>query len=307
MSEAYDNIKPILEAAIFAAGEPLTADKLTQLFPEEARPAAKEIKAALVELAESYHDRGVELVEVGRGYRFQAKADYAEFMQRLWEKKPPRYSRALLETLALIVYRQPITRGEIEDVRGVAVSSNIIKILSEREWVKVVGHKDVPGKPALYGTTSEFLDYFNLKSLGEMPPLQELVNLEELEAKIGEKLGEQLALDVNGKQKAALNDKANDEITVATDDATAETASAETNSEVSSHDTAANEAAPAEFTDEEDSANEVAPQPEVTPDNSAEEPLNQTPSAHMAHQPEHHSEDDQPQDDVELEPALTTA
>lgn len=205
MGDQYDNMKQILEAAIFASGEPVTAEKLTHLFPEQDRPNKKTVKKYLVEIAESYYDRGVELVEVGSGYRFQSKSDYAEYLQRLWERKPPRYSRALFETLALIVYRQPITRGEIEDVRGVAVSTNIIKILLEREWVKVVGHKDVPGKPALFGTTKQFLDYFNLKNLGEMPPLRDLINLDELE----KKLGEQLALDVGGKLQQSNENDAN--------------------------------------------------------------------------------------------------
>jgi segregation and condensation protein B len=175
----------IMEAALFAAGEPLGADKLAMLFEEHERPDAKTIKELLEELSASMQERGVELKKVASGYRFQAKQEYAASLQRLWEKKPPRYSRALLETLALIVYRQPITRGEIEDVRGVAVSSHIIKTLLEREWVKIVGHRDVPGKPALFGTTKKFLDDFNLAKLSELPPLQELVNLDEL----GEKLG----------------------------------------------------------------------------------------------------------------------
>ncbi len=195
MKEPVENLHQILEAAIFAAGEPLTIDKLQQLFAEGDHPTAEEIKKCLADIADQMKDRGVELVEVASGFRFQAKKEYAMWLKRLWEKKPSRYSRALLETLSLIVYKQPITRGEIEEVRGVAVSTHIIKTLQEREWIKVVGHRDVPGKPALFSTTKQFLDYFNLKSLSELPPLQELVNIEKIE----QELNEQLALNFNVK------------------------------------------------------------------------------------------------------------
>ena len=187
------NIKPILEAAILAAGEPLNMDRLLQLFPESKQPSKALVRTALSELMQDCAERGVELVEVASGYRYQAKASLAEDLQRLWDRKPPRYTRAFLETLALIAYRQPITRGEIEDVRGVAVSSNIMRQLQEREWIKVVGHKDVPGKPAMFGTTKLFLDYFGLKKLGDLPALQEVMDLDAIE----DKLGEQLSLDVN--------------------------------------------------------------------------------------------------------------
>jgi len=185
MSHEYENIEQILEAALFAAGEPLTAERLQQMFAWAGRPSVKEIKECLGTIAENMAHRGVELVEVASGYRFQAKPEFAEFLQRLWEKKPPKCSRAFLETLALVVYRQPITRGEIEDVRGVAVSTNIMKTLQDREWVKIVGTRDVPGKPALFGTTKQFLDDFNLKSLAELPPLDELMNVDALEEKLG--------------------------------------------------------------------------------------------------------------------------
>lgn len=187
------NIKPILEAAILAAGEPLNMDRLLQLFPESKQPSKALVRTALSELMQDCAERGVELVEVASGYRYQAKASLAEDLQRLWDRKPPRYTRAFLETLALIAYRQPITRGEIEDVRGVAVSSNIMRQLQEREWIKVVGHKDVPGKPAMFGTTKLFLDYFGLKKLSDLPALQEVMDLDAIE----DKLGEQLSLDVN--------------------------------------------------------------------------------------------------------------
>lgn len=195
MTDVVDQ-KHILEAAIFAAGEPMPLERLAQLFPDSERPSNKELKALLQELAQAYEDRAVDLVQVSSGYRFQAKQSLAPWLQRLWEHKPARYTRAFLETLVLIAYRQPITRGEIEDVRGVAVNSNIIKQLMEREWIKIVGNKEVPGKPALFGTTKQFLDYFGLKALGDLPPLQEVTDLDAAAAA----LGEQLSLPVDGEQ-----------------------------------------------------------------------------------------------------------
>ena len=180
-----NNIAPILEAALFSTAEPLPVDKLAQLFLEENRPSNAEIRDALSQLKLSYADHGVELMEVASGYRFQVKTDYAEFIQRLEEKKPARYSRAFLETLALIAYRQPVTRGEIEDVRGVTVNPHIIKTLMEREWIKIAGYRDVPGKPALFATTTLFLDYFNLKNISDLPPLSELVDFDSLEKQLG--------------------------------------------------------------------------------------------------------------------------
>ena len=167
-------LERILEAALQAAGRPLSLERMRELFDEDAAPSLEELRQALARLAEDCHDRAVELREVAGGWRLQVRNDYAPWVGRLWEERPQRYSRALLETLALIAYRQPVTRGEIEDVRGVAVSSQIIRTLVEREWVRVVGHKEVPGRPALYATTRQFLDYFNLRSLAELPPLAEL-------------------------------------------------------------------------------------------------------------------------------------
>ena len=167
-----------------AAGQPLSIDRLLTLFLDEQQPSRDDIKAALKSLEEECEKRGVELKQVSSGYRYQAKQDYAEWVGRLWEEKPPRYSRALLETLSLIAYRQPITRGEIEDVRGVSVSSNIIKTLLERDWIKVVGHRDVPGKPAMYATTKQFLDYFNLKTLSELPTLAEIRDIDTINAEL---------------------------------------------------------------------------------------------------------------------------
>lgn len=174
-----DKIKNIVEAALLAAGRPLGLDALQALFEDDGPAPSREVlKDALQQLGEDYRDRALEVKQVASGYRIQVTTDYAQWMNRLWTERPARYSRALLETLALVAYRQPITRGEIEDVRGVAVSSNIIRTLLEREWIKVVGHRDVPGKPAMYGTTREFLDYFNLKTLGELPTLQEIRDID---------------------------------------------------------------------------------------------------------------------------------
>lgn len=180
MSYEQDFIQKIVEGALFAAGEPLSVDRLLGLFEEHEMPEKEEVKAALQEIQLQSEGRAYNLVEVASGWRFQVREDLATWVNRLWEEKPQKYSRAMLETLALIAYRQPITRGDIEEVRGVAVSSHIIKTLTEREWVKVVGHRDVPGRPALYATTRHFLDYFNLKSLDELPTLGELKDIDSL-------------------------------------------------------------------------------------------------------------------------------
>ena len=181
-------MKQIIEAAIFVAGEPLSVDKIINLFEEDEQPSKNEVKNILNTLTEEFAERGIILKELASGFCFQASQDLAQWIKKLWQEKPPRYSRALLETLSLIAYRQPITRAEIEDVRGVAVSPHIIKTLSDREWVRVVGHKEVPGKPALYATTSQFLDYFNLKNLNELPTLQEVQDLDQLEQQLKDTL-----------------------------------------------------------------------------------------------------------------------
>ena len=174
-------LKNIIEAVLMSADKPLKVNDIEVLFAGDAdMPSRDEIRKALQQLGEDYENRGFELKEVASGFRIQVRQDYSDWVGRLWEEKPARYSRALLETIALIAYRQPITRGEIEEVRGVSVSSNIIKTLMEREWIKVLGHKDVPGKPALYGTTKEFLDYFNLKSLEDLPSLAEIKDLDQI-------------------------------------------------------------------------------------------------------------------------------
>lgn len=165
------SLKLIVEAALIAAGEPLTTEQIQALFSDDDRPSRAAILGAIRELEADYQTRGIEIADVAGGFRVQVRASVAPWVARLWDEKAPRYSRALLETLALIAYRQPITRGEIEDIRGVAVSTNIIKTLTEREWVRVVGHRDVLGRPALYATTRHFLDYFGLRSLNALPPL----------------------------------------------------------------------------------------------------------------------------------------
>ena len=177
-------INRIVEAALLAANQPLALAQLHGLFPEDAPAPPGSVEAALEQLAAACEDRGVELVEVASGFRYQVKAQVHDWVARLWTERKTRYTRATLETLALIAYRQPITRGEIEQVRGVAVSSNIIQALEEREWIRVIGHRDVPGKPALFGTTKGFLDYFGLKRLDELPPLSELKDIGELEPQL---------------------------------------------------------------------------------------------------------------------------
>ncbi|OGT26640.1 MAG: SMC-Scp complex subunit ScpB [Gammaproteobacteria bacterium RIFCSPLOWO2_02_FULL_42_14] len=209
------NPENIIEAALFASAEPLSADKLSQLFPEESRPSLGEIRSHVANLQSTYQDRGVELVEVASGYRFQAKSDSAPFIQRLDERKALRYSRAFLETLALIAYRQPITRGEIEDVRGVAVNPNIIRTLMERDWIKIAGYRDVPGKPALFATTKTFLDHFNLKKISELPPLSELVDFEALEKQLGlQSSNDNINEDTDTSDKNTLDLDTNDKNTL---------------------------------------------------------------------------------------------
>lgn len=171
------NLKQIVEAVLFASDKPMTLKQLQEVFPELEQPESDDLATALAELIKDYSSHAVELKQVASGYRFQVREQMSPWVSRLFEEKPARYSRALLETLAIIAYRQPVTRGEIEDIRGVVVSSTIIRTLLEREWVKVVAHKEVPGRPALYATTKQFLDYFNLTSLAQLPTLQEIQDL----------------------------------------------------------------------------------------------------------------------------------
>lgn len=173
------SLKNIIEAALLAADRPLSVEQLGKLFDEQTPPSRDQIYSVLGELAADWENRGIELKETHSGYRFQVRQELAPWISRLWEERPSRYSRAFLETLALIAYRQPITRAEIEEIRGVSVSSSIMKTLQERDWVRVLGHREVPGRPALYGTTRKFLDQFNLRSLNELPPLAEIKTLGE--------------------------------------------------------------------------------------------------------------------------------
>lgn len=191
-------LQKILEGALLAAGQPLTVARLLELFDESVAPSKEEMLTALQAIQQANSERGFELKEVASGWRFQVSEGLAPWVNRLWDEKPQKYSRALLETLALIAYRQPITRGDIEEIRGVAVSSHIMKTLMERDWVKVVGQRDVPGRPSLYATTRQFLDYFNLKNLDELPSLSEIRDLDELNAALNLGLDEQaVGIDVD--------------------------------------------------------------------------------------------------------------
>jgi segregation and condensation protein B len=211
---SQEMLRKILEGAILAAGQPLTIARLLELFDEAVAPSHEEVLAALQDIEADCHDRGYELKEVASGWRFQVREDLALWVNRLWDEKPQKYSRALLETLALIAYRQPITRGDIEEIRGVAVSSHIMKTLMERDWVKVVGHRDVPGRPSLYATTRQFLDYFNVKSLEDLPSLSEIRDLDELnnllnlgdEEGIGEKDTDIILADANENSELNANE-----------------------------------------------------------------------------------------------------
>jgi segregation and condensation protein B len=192
MNDKIDTYGPIIEALLLAVNEPTSVDKLTRIFQSDDNPPDRDtIYASLKALQAGCEHRGVELLEVASGWQFRVKPAFSPWLRKLWEERPPRYSRALLETLALVAFRQPITRGEIEEVRGVAVSSHIMRTLLDREWVRIVGHKDVPGKPALFATTKAFLDYFNLKSLSDLPPLVELADLDSA--------GEQLEMEMQAK------------------------------------------------------------------------------------------------------------
>jgi segregation and condensation protein B len=191
-------LKNVVEAALLAAGRPLSVAQLAELFDERERPANEELRAALETLADEYSERGIELKEVASGFRVQIRRTMTDPISRLWTERPAHYSRAMLETLALIAYRQPITRGEIEEVRGVAVNPNILRTLLERNWVRVVGHREVPGRPELLGTTREFLDYFNLTSLDELPTLAALRDMDNV--------GVQLELPGEEVSSATLGD-----------------------------------------------------------------------------------------------------
>jgi len=267
-----EQLKPIVEAALLAASQPMTVAQLGDLFSETDEIGHEQIARALESLAADCEGRGVELKEIASGFRYQVRQEVHPWISRMWTEKPSRYSRALLETLALIAYRQPITRPEIEQIRGVVVSSNIIKTLEEREWIRVVGYRDVPGKPALFGTTRAFLDYFNLKSLDQLPPLSEIRDMEDpqmgfeqtpLPARVIKDLpidpDEETAATEEGTEAAdtateagghALDDDAPDHATAAL--FTATTADAATASDESEPTTTADEAAAPADVDNDD-------------------------------------------------------
>ncbi|MBT8128669.1 MAG: SMC-Scp complex subunit ScpB [Gammaproteobacteria bacterium] len=252
-------LKNIIEAVLMSADKPLKVNQIEALFTGDAdMPTRDEIHKAIKQLGEDYQGRGFELKEVASGFRLQVSEGYAQWIGRLWEEKPARYTRALLETIALIAYRQPITRGEIEEVRGVSVSSNIIKTLMEREWIKVLGHKDVPGKPALYGTTKEFLDYFNLKSLEDLPSLAEIKDLDQIHQELdldidntaednAEETGEQVEDDTR-----APGEDDTEDTSASADETSAKTAESEAiASESTESETADNESPDTDTVDDE--------------------------------------------------------
>jgi segregation and condensation protein B len=205
--------RKVLEAALLAAGRSLTLTEIAQLFDPVDRPENAQLREALAELGTSFEGRGVELIETAQGFRFQVRREFAEQVSRLWPERPPRYSRALLETLAIIAYRQPLTRAEIEAVRGVVVNPNIVKTLFERNWIRVVGYREVPGRPELLGTTRDFLDYFGLKTLDQLPPLAELKSLEELDPQLAlpEPIAALVASDENTTNPDAPEEAANED------------------------------------------------------------------------------------------------
>ena len=278
-------IKHFIEAALLAAGRPLSIDQLKGLFDGRMAPEKAEIRAAIETLNEEYKDRGLVISEVASGFRLQIKTAMADRLHKLWEERPPRYSRALFETLALIAYRQPITRGDIEDIRGVTGSSNIIRQLLERDWVRVVGHRDVPGRPAMFGTTKGFLDYFSLKKLDDLPPLADLSDWESLRVQLNlpevEGAGD-IDLEVEGGEDAAAHElpvlypegeEAGDEAAV--EDEIAETAEAADDSSIVV--AAEVEEAAGSDVDEDvpvvgDIVDAEAPEPEQLEEEPAEEP-----------------------------------
>lgn len=256
-------IERIVEAALLAAGQPLSLAQLRELFSEDEAPAPGAIEQAIEALRAQAPQRGIELVEVASGFRFQVRAEVQPWVGRLWAERQTRYSRAQLETLALIAYRQPITRGEIEQIRGVAVSSHIIRTLEEREWIRVVGHRDVPGKPALFGTTRTFLDYFNLKSLDQLPPLSELRDIPDIDPQLSLEPGAaQVLSEAFGAEAlaAAAQTPSNDAAAVEDSGAGGSEAAIEADAEAS---------APVPETAERD---EAASETEAAPDSATDSP-----------------------------------
>lgn len=249
-----EQLKKIIEGALFAVGAPLSLTQIKQLLDKDDVPENNELKEILAELSDDYRERGVELKEVASGYRFQVSSELAPWVGRLWEEKAPRYSRALLETLALIAYKQPLTRAEIEEVRGVAVSTNIIRTLMEREWIKIAGHKEVPGHPALFVTTNQFLDYFNLKYLREMPTLSEIKDLEQAAEQLESSLVDegQYEISLSGGGGELQTSQPDDDVESVSDNKPEESATAEPESDVANDPTQQQEL-------EDEQAIEIAP------------------------------------------------
>jgi segregation and condensation protein B len=210
-------LKNIVEAAMLAAGGPLTLDQLRALFGDNNAPDKHDIRTVIKELQADYEGRGIELREVASGFRIQVREGMSKWLGKLWEERPPRYSRALMETLAIVAYRQPVTRGDIEEIRGVSVTTNIIRTLLERDWIKVVGHRDVPGKPAIFGTTRDFLDYFSLKKLEDLPPLAELASLEPVEIQLQLGTADQVAESSGEEGQADVETTAADDTQLSDD------------------------------------------------------------------------------------------
>jgi len=217
---SQEKLKNIIEAALMVATQPLSVTRILSLFEADQtqEPERDDIRNAITSLQEDYKERGIELAEVASGFRFQARDEYAEWVNHLFDERPPRYSRALLETLAIIAYRQPITRGEIEEIRGVSVSSTIVKTLQEREWIKVVGHRDVPGKPSLLATTKSFLDYFNLKKLSELPALEDIKDFDSINPDLFEELEGETKPEVGTDEKLDNENEPDSEIASTADE-----------------------------------------------------------------------------------------
>ena len=251
-----EQLKPIVEAALLASTQPMTVQQLGELFGEADDVNREQIAKALEALTGDCSGRGIELKEVASGFRYQVRQDVHPWISRMWTERPSRYSRALLETLALIAYRQPITRPEIEQIRGVVVSSNIIKTMEEREWIRVVGYRDVPGKPALFGTTRAFLDYFNLKSLDQLPPLSEIRDMEDPQMRfepdpLPARIVRDLSIDPDADAAAELEHEADSSDTDTEHHASADTADAD--------DTTADADAPAASSESDEPGSDTSP------------------------------------------------
>jgi segregation and condensation protein B len=221
------DLKITIEATLLAAGRPVTSQQLLDLFDERERPSAEELQAALDALATDYNERGIELVHVASGWRIQVRQRCVDVVSRLWQERPSKYSRALLETLALVAYRQPITRSEIEEIRGVSISSTIMRTLQERSWIRVVGHREVPGRPELLGTTREFLDYFGLKSLDQLPTLAELRDVETIGVQLELPGGEIANTEAGAEGEDPAVDELNDDAEATADASSDDDASSE--------------------------------------------------------------------------------